>query len=39
MSKEDLEFVLAELMRHATDSESLDKAIAIVERALKENRV
>ena len=36
MSKEELEFVLGELLRHATDSESLDKAIEIVERALKE---
>ena len=36
MTKEELEIVLEELLRHATDSESLDEAIAIVEKALEE---
>lgn len=35
MTKEELEIVLKELLRHATDSESLDEAIAIVQKALE----
>jgi hypothetical protein len=36
MTKSELEQVLEELMRYATDSESWERAVAIVERAIKE---
>lgn len=35
MTKDELKLVHAELLRHATDSESLDEALEIVERELK----
>jgi hypothetical protein len=36
MTQTELELVLAELLRHAGDTESGEVAIAIVEKALKE---
>jgi hypothetical protein len=36
MTKEELELVRAELLRHATDSESWDAAMAIVDKALED---
>jgi hypothetical protein len=36
MTKAELELILAELLRHAGDTESGEAAITIVEKALKE---